>query len=188
MKTDFNSRLSVLRENHKKLITRKNEKIEPGNGIFLRYKFPVLTGDHAPLFWKYDLNPETNPHLMERFGIHAAFNAGAMKFEGKYIRYRAPRQMYVLDPRYPEVRKFLVSTYANFLSQWKFDGYWFDFLKGFYPKEGAVVDEDKGRDFASIELAVDTLYSDMEARLKAINPKIFLGQKFPIVGPNLISY
>lgn len=110
------------------------------------------------------------------------------KFEGKYIRYRAPRQMYVLDPRYAEVRKHLVSTYANFLTEWQFDGYWFDFLKGFYPKEGALIENDKGRDFVSIGLAVDTLYADMEARLKAINPKIFLGQKFPIVGPNLISY
>lgn len=85
MKPDFNSRLSVLSVEHEKLITRTNERMEPGNGIFYRYKYPVLTGDHAPLFWKYDLNPETNPHLMERFGIHAAFNAGAMKFEGKYI-------------------------------------------------------------------------------------------------------
>jgi Predicted glycosylase len=85
MKTNFNSRLSLLSEEHKKLITRKNERIEPGNGIFHRYRYPVLTGDHAPLFWKYDLNPETNPHLMERFGIHAAFNAGAMKYDGKYI-------------------------------------------------------------------------------------------------------
>lgn len=110
------------------------------------------------------------------------------KFEGKYIRYRAPRQMYVLDPRYAEVRKYLVSTYANFLEEWKFDGYWFDFLKGFYPSEGQVMDEDKGRDFVSIDLAVDTLYSDMEARLKSINPAIFMGQKFAVVGPNLISY
>jgi len=85
MKTDFKSRLKILAEEHQKLLTRKNERIEPGNGIFFRYKYPVLTGDHAPLFWKYDLNPETNPHLMERFGIHAAFNAGAMKFEGRYI-------------------------------------------------------------------------------------------------------
>lgn len=110
------------------------------------------------------------------------------KFEGKYIRYRAPRQMYVLDPRYKEVRKHLVSTYANFLNEWQFDGYWFDFLKGFYPKEGALIENDKGRDFVSIGLAVDTLYADMESRLKAINPNIFLGQKFPIVGPNLVSY
>jgi len=110
------------------------------------------------------------------------------KFEGKYIRYRAPRQMYVLDPRYAEVRKYLVSTYANFLKEWQIDGYWFDFLKGFYPKEGAVIDQDKGRDFVSIDLAVDTLYSDMETRLKKIKPNIFMGQKFPVVGPNLVSY
>jgi alpha-galactosidase len=110
------------------------------------------------------------------------------KFEGKYIRYRAPRQMYVLDPRYSDVRKYLVSTYANFLSTWHFDGYWFDFLKGFYPKEGAVIDQDKGRDFVSIDLAVDTLYSDMKARLNAIKPNFFMGQVFSVVGPNLVSY
>jgi 4-O-beta-D-mannosyl-D-glucose phosphorylase len=85
MKTHFSSRLKILNEEHRKLLARENEKIEPGNGIFHRYRYPVLTGDHAPLFWKYDLNPETNPHLMERFGIHAAFNAGAMKYDGKYI-------------------------------------------------------------------------------------------------------
>ncbi|HSN50548.1 MAG TPA: glycosidase, partial [Bacteroidales bacterium] len=85
MKTDFDSRLKILTGEHQKLITRKNERIEPGNGIFHRFKYPVLTGDHAPIFWKYDLNSKTNPLLMERFGIHAAFNAGAMKFEGKYL-------------------------------------------------------------------------------------------------------
>ena len=85
MNTDFDSRLKLLTEEHQKLITRKNEKVEPGNGIFHRFKYPVLTGSHAPLFWKYDLNCETNPFLMERNGIHAAFNAGAMKIDGKYI-------------------------------------------------------------------------------------------------------
>lgn len=85
MKTEFQSRLKILIEENQELLSRKNERVEPGNGIFHRYKNPVLTGDHAPLFWKYDLDPETNPHLMERFGIHAAFNAGAMKFDGKYI-------------------------------------------------------------------------------------------------------
>src|SRR5664279_4106564 len=85
MKSDFETRLNILEEEHQILLKRKNERIEPGNGIFYRYKYPVLTSDHAPLFWKYDLDPKTNPHLMERFGIHAAFNAGAMKFNGKYI-------------------------------------------------------------------------------------------------------
>jgi 4-O-beta-D-mannosyl-D-glucose phosphorylase len=85
MKTEFNSRLKILTGEYQILITRKNEKIEPGNGIFQRFKYPVLTGDHAPIFWKYDLNSKTNPFLMERIGIHAAFNAGAMKYEGKYV-------------------------------------------------------------------------------------------------------
>ena len=78
-------RLSKLTEEHEALITRRNHRIEPGNGIFERYAHPVLTGAHAPLEWRYDLNPATNPHLMERFGINSAFNAGAMKFNGKYI-------------------------------------------------------------------------------------------------------
>jgi 4-O-beta-D-mannosyl-D-glucose phosphorylase len=85
MKTDFETRLRILTEEHQKLLTRKNERVEPGNGIFYRYKYPVITGDHTPLYWRYDFDPSTNPYLMERLGIHAAFNAGAMKFEGKYI-------------------------------------------------------------------------------------------------------
>ena len=85
MKTELKSRFNILSEEHSKLVSRKNERIEPGNGIFYLYKYPVLTGDHAPLLWRFDLDPESNPHLMERFGIHAAFNAGAMKFYGKYI-------------------------------------------------------------------------------------------------------
>jgi 4-O-beta-D-mannosyl-D-glucose phosphorylase len=85
MKTDFDFRLKKLSEEHEKLVSRKNEKTEPGNGIFYRYKYPVLTGEHAPLFWKYDLDRVTNPYLLERIGIHAAFNAGAIKFNGKYI-------------------------------------------------------------------------------------------------------
>ena len=76
MKTDFKSRLNLLTEEHRKLLNRENEKVDSGNGIFHRYKYPVLTGDHAPLYWRYDLDPVTNPHLMERFGLHAAFKTG----------------------------------------------------------------------------------------------------------------
>jgi 4-O-beta-D-mannosyl-D-glucose phosphorylase len=56
-----------------------------GNGVYDRYINPVLTAAHAPVFWRYDLNPETNPYLMERFGINAVFNAGAIKWKGKYL-------------------------------------------------------------------------------------------------------
>ena len=81
----FDRRLAELTKAHEALITRSNRKVEPGNGIFNRYEHPVLTAAHVPLDWRYDLNPETNPHLMERFGINAAFNAGAMKHNGRYL-------------------------------------------------------------------------------------------------------
>jgi len=80
----FEERMERLRKEHEALIARKNEPIE-GNGIFERYRYPVLTGEHSPLFWRYDLDKQTNPYLMERFGIHAVFNAGAIKWNGKYL-------------------------------------------------------------------------------------------------------
>lgn len=85
MNAIFKERLELLQKEYNALISRKNKRVVPGNGIFERYEYPILTGDHAPLFWRYDLNPETNPLLVERFGIHAAFNAGAIKFNGKYL-------------------------------------------------------------------------------------------------------
>lgn len=85
MDTLFKSRLSQLEDSHKTLIQKKNKKAGLGNGIVDRYINPVLTAEHAPLFWRYDLNPESNPFLQERFGINAAFNAGAIKHNGKYI-------------------------------------------------------------------------------------------------------
>ncbi|MDR3340395.1 MAG: glycosidase [Candidatus Symbiothrix sp.] len=81
----FKNRLEEVINEHEKLITRKNEVILPGNGIFERLKYPVLTGAHTPVFWRYDLSPETNPYFMERFGIACAFNAGAIKWKGKYV-------------------------------------------------------------------------------------------------------
>ncbi len=80
----FEERLEWLKANYEALVTRKNEPVE-GNGIYERYKYPILTGDHAPLFWRYDLDPVRNPYLMERFGIHATFNSGAIKWNGKYV-------------------------------------------------------------------------------------------------------
>ncbi|MBR4678834.1 MAG: glycosidase [Bacteroidales bacterium] len=82
--TKFSERLSKLREAHESLLKRKNEPEELSNGIYIRYKYPVLTAGHAPLEWRYDLNENTNPFLMERIMINAAFNAGAIKFNGKY--------------------------------------------------------------------------------------------------------
>jgi len=80
----FEERLSWLQEQHRQLICKKNAAVE-GNGVFERYLNPVLTADHAPLEWRYDLSKETNPFLMERIGVHAVLNAGAIKWQGKYV-------------------------------------------------------------------------------------------------------
>ena len=66
------------------MLTRKNEKTDFYNGIYDRYRDPVLTRDHAPLHWRYDLNEETNPYFMERLGINAVMNAGAIAMDDKY--------------------------------------------------------------------------------------------------------
>lgn len=82
--TDFDSRLLLLRSEHEALLKKPNQALYPGNGIYVRYKNPVITAAHTPLEWRYDLNRKTNPFLMERMGINAAFNAGAIKLDGMY--------------------------------------------------------------------------------------------------------
>jgi 4-O-beta-D-mannosyl-D-glucose phosphorylase len=67
---------------HEELIARPNEPCPDSNGWFQRYRYPVLTAAHTPPYWRYDLNPDTNPYLMERLAINAVFNAGAMEWQG----------------------------------------------------------------------------------------------------------
>ncbi|MEO6218964.1 MAG: glycosidase [Ginsengibacter sp.] len=81
----FKHRLRFLRNDQKDLIHKKNIRIESTNGVYDRYENPVLTAAHAPLEWRFDFNPDTNPQLLERFGINATFNSGAIKFNDKYI-------------------------------------------------------------------------------------------------------
>ncbi|MDR6760443.1 4-O-beta-D-mannosyl-D-glucose phosphorylase [Flavobacterium sp. 2755] len=84
--TTFLDRKAALEKEHKALIERKNTPEEnAGNGIYERYKNPVVTASHVPLNWRFDLNEKTNPFLQERIGVNAAFNAGAMKWNGKYL-------------------------------------------------------------------------------------------------------
>ena len=80
----FEERLARLAEAYDELTARPNIPRE-GNGVYERYVFPVLTAEHAPLEWRYDLCKDTNPYLLERFGIHAVFNAGAIKWQDKYV-------------------------------------------------------------------------------------------------------
>lgn len=81
----FQERQETIRKQHEALLNRENEMLFSTNGLFNRYKFPVLTRDHFPMEWRFDLNPETNPFFMERISFNAAFNAGALKWKGKYL-------------------------------------------------------------------------------------------------------
>ncbi|MCP2239052.1 glycoside hydrolase family 130 protein [Thermoanaerobacterium thermosaccharolyticum] len=80
----FQDRYEIELRKYEDLINRKNEKTEDYNGIFDRYKYPVLTREHTPLFWRYDLDERTNPYFMERLGINAVFNPGAIELDGKF--------------------------------------------------------------------------------------------------------
>lgn len=71
-------------DKYNKLISMKNVKADIYNGIYDRYVYPVLTREHIPLAWKYDLNPETNPYFMERLGVNAVMNSGAIELDGKF--------------------------------------------------------------------------------------------------------
>lgn len=80
----LHERFYIENDRYEKLIAKKNVKSDFYNGIFDRWENPVLTAEHIPLTWKYDLNPETNPYFMERLGVNAVFNAGAIELNGKY--------------------------------------------------------------------------------------------------------
>lgn len=79
----FKQRLRALTKKQQVLLKRKNKPILPGNGIFERFCYPVLTRDHVPLYWIYDFNHQTNPFFMERLGINCVFNPGAIELDGK---------------------------------------------------------------------------------------------------------
>jgi 4-O-beta-D-mannosyl-D-glucose phosphorylase len=83
---NFEERLYTLLSEHESLVTMPNEPEKTaGNGVYQRYEHPVLTAAHTPLNWRYDLNSERNPYLMERIGINAVFNAGAIYHNNKYL-------------------------------------------------------------------------------------------------------
>jgi 4-O-beta-D-mannosyl-D-glucose phosphorylase len=80
----FTMRLRRLQAEQDALATRPNAVDETWtSGVFERYRYPVLTAVHTPIFWRYDLSPQTNPYLMERMGINGVFNPGAIEFNGR---------------------------------------------------------------------------------------------------------
>jgi 4-O-beta-D-mannosyl-D-glucose phosphorylase len=80
---EFNERVRQLFREHEVLLERPNGLRPGGNGVFDRYQHPVLTAAHTPVFWRYDLDRASNPHLLERLGINAVFNPGAIELDGR---------------------------------------------------------------------------------------------------------
>jgi len=80
----MNEKYYVELDKLNKLLERKNKKTDFYNGIYDRYEYPVLTREMIPLTWRYDLNPETNPYFIERLGVNAVMNSGAIYLNGKY--------------------------------------------------------------------------------------------------------
>ena len=82
---DFEQRAKMLRQKHEQLLSRKNEPLEDGNGIYEKYRYPILTAEHTPLEWRYDFCEKDNPYLMQRLMMNAVLNAGAIKLDGRYL-------------------------------------------------------------------------------------------------------
>jgi 4-O-beta-D-mannosyl-D-glucose phosphorylase len=80
---DFDKALRRKIQQHTRLIERKNRRRKDGNGVYDRWEHPVLTAEHAPLFWRYDLDRRRNPFLEERLGVNCVFNVGAIEWQGK---------------------------------------------------------------------------------------------------------
>jgi 4-O-beta-D-mannosyl-D-glucose phosphorylase len=83
--SNFQERVKALRTYHEALLTRKNEPMEWGNGIYEKWKYPILTAEHTPLEWRYDFCEQDNPYLMQRIMMNATLNSGAIKWHGKYL-------------------------------------------------------------------------------------------------------
>lgn len=113
-KKEFKKRLENLFREHEDLLSKKNKPVKKGcNGIYYRYKRPVLTALHTPIHWRYDLNFETNPHLMQRIGINATFNSGAIYLDGKYL-------MMVRVEGWDRKSFFAIAESHNGVDNWRF--------------------------------------------------------------------
>jgi 4-O-beta-D-mannosyl-D-glucose phosphorylase len=112
----FERRLRALEEAHEALVARPNVRVESGTGVFHRHQYPALTAEHAPLFWRYDLDPATNPRLLERLPVNAVFNPGAIRHDGRWLMVArvegADRKSF-----------FAVAESANGIDGWRFWDY-----------------------------------------------------------------
>lgn len=112
----FDEKVKQLFAEHDKFIMRKNIACEDKNGIYVRYQYPILTGEHAPVFWRYDLDYTTNPLLLQRIGVSCAFNSGAILLDGRYL-------LVVRVEGWDRKSFFAVAESPNGIDQWRFWDY-----------------------------------------------------------------
>jgi alpha-galactosidase len=110
------------------------------------------------------------------------------KFKGKYLWYWKGQGAYVLDPRYPEVRKFIIDTYVTAMQEWRLDGFKLDFMGMFRPDDKTLFTKTRGRDFASIDKAVDRLMTDIMKNLREVKGDILIEFRQPYIGPLMRKY
>ena len=115
------------------------------------------------------------------------------RFKGKYLKVRgekSPGKSAILDPRFPEVREYLISTYARVVGEWGFDGVKLDFIDSFKVEgeDPAVSENYAGRDYREVPLAVDRLMQDVLTRLMAINPDVLVEFRQSYMGPAVLQY
>ena len=110
------------------------------------------------------------------------------QYKGKYLYYWKSQGAWVLDPRYPEVREFIIGTYEKAINDWGLDGFKLDFMGFFGPGDDTKFTAKDGRDYASINHAVDRLMTDIMLRLKQINPDILIEFRQPYIGPLMRKY
>jgi 4-O-beta-D-mannosyl-D-glucose phosphorylase len=115
-RSKFDNEVKKLFELNESVIMRRNEKLEHGNGIYDRYKYPILTSEHAPVFWRYDLDYTSNPNLIQVFGINGTFNSGAILFNKRYL-------MVVRVEGWDRKSFFAVAESPNGTDQWRFWDY-----------------------------------------------------------------
>jgi alpha-galactosidase len=115
-------------------------------------------------------------------------SANYERFKGKYLWHWDSQGASVLDPRFPEVREFIIGIYEKALREWDLDGFKLDFIGMFRPEENTAFEATEGRDMASLDEAVDRLMTDIMARLRAIRPDIMIEFRQPYIGPLMRKY
>ena len=110
------------------------------------------------------------------------------KLKGKFLTYWEGQGAYVLDPRFLEVREFIIKTYVDAVNEWDLDGFKLDFLGRFRTEKDTKLVADGGRDFASINEATDKLMTDLMLALRAVKPDILVEFRQPYTGPAMRKY